>query len=83
MSRLLAPASIESSPVASQPRATNARGAAFLAFAELGVLDLVDVPALLRVSAVREPSGERRDAVASALRRLQALHPALALLPRA
>ena len=66
-----------------QPRATNARGAAFLAFAELDVLDLDDVPALLRVSAVREPSTERRDEVAAALRRLQALHPALGLLPSA
>jgi len=64
-----------------QPRATNARGAAFLAFADLGLLDLDDVPSLLRVRAVRTPRPERREAVAAALRRLQSLHPSLALLP--
>lgn len=62
------------------PRATNARGAAFLAFADLGVLALDDVPAMLEVHAVREPDAGRRDEVAAALRRLQALHPALSSL---
>jgi len=66
-----------------QPRATNARGAAFLAFAELGAISLDDVPALLQLRAVRDPRAHRRVEVAAALRRLQALHPALGLLPRA
>jgi xylulokinase len=60
-----------------EPRATNARGAAFLAFAELGVLELSDVPGLLRVSAVREPDPAMRTGMDTALTRLQALHPAL------
>ena len=66
-----------------QPRATNARGAAFLAFDELGVIELDDVPSLLRVRAVREPTSGRREQVAASLRRLQALHPTLSLLPHA
>jgi xylulokinase len=66
-----------------QPRATNARGAAFLAFAELGTITLDDVPSLLRVRAVRDPDPTQREPVAAALRRLQALHPALSLLPDA
>jgi xylulokinase len=64
-----------------QPRATNARGAAFLAFADLGIIDLDDVPSMLRVAEVHEPDPRRREHVAAALRRLQALHPALSLLP--
>ena len=64
-----------------QPRATNARGAAFLAFADLGLLELDDVPSLLRVAAVHDPDPARRSDVDAALRRLQALHPALSLLP--
>jgi hypothetical protein len=60
-----------------EPRATNARGAAFLAFAELGVLELSDVPGLLRVSAVRDPDRAMRTGMDAALARLEALHPAL------
>ncbi|MFN8021605.1 MAG: FGGY family carbohydrate kinase [Acidimicrobiales bacterium] len=64
-----------------QPRATNARGAAFLAFADLGAIALDEVPSLLDVAAVHDPDPARREHVAAALRRLQALHPALSLLP--
>ena len=63
-----------------QPRATNARGAAFLAFAELGAISLSDVPSLLRVRAERTPDPLRRDSAAAALGRLQAMHAALASL---
>ena len=35
-----------------EPRATNARGAAFLAFATLGMLSIADVPSLLHTRAV-------------------------------
>jgi xylulokinase len=62
-----------------QPRATNARGAAFLAFAELGVLDIHDTPELLRVAEHHKPDPAHRDAMDAALNRLAALHPALAL----
>ena len=62
-----------------EPRATNARGAAFLAFAELGVLDIHDTPALLRVASHHEPEPAQRDVMDAALRRLAALHPTLAL----
>jgi xylulokinase len=64
-----------------EPRATNARGAAFLAFADLGLVGLDEVASLLRVHAVREPDPSRRDATRAALARLQALHPVLSLLP--
>jgi xylulokinase len=63
------------------PRATNARGAAILALADLGLLRLDDVPGSLQVHAVREPDPARRDDAAATVRRLQALHPALSLLP--
>jgi xylulokinase len=62
-----------------EPRATNARGAAFLAFAELGVLDIHDTPALLRVAEHHQPDPEHRDVMDAALHRLAGLHPALAL----
>ena len=65
-----------------EPRATNARGAAFLAFAELGHLSLDDVPSLLRVRAVRDPVPARRAVYDTALTRLTALHPTLATLAR-
>jgi xylulokinase len=61
------------------PRATNARGAAFLAFADLGVLDIDDTPALLRVASRHEPDPGARGAMDAALSRLAALHPQLAL----
>ena len=65
-----------------QPRATNARGAAFLAFADLGLLDLETIPGLLQVEAVHDPDPATRDVMDRALRRLAALHPTLALLPQ-
>ena len=64
------------------PRVTNARGAAFLAFATLGVLAIDDVPSLLRVRAVREPDPMNRQAMDSALRRLTDFHRALVNLTK-
>ena len=60
-----------------EPRATNARGAAFLAFAALGMLQLADVPSLLQTAQVHEPDPAHRAGTAGALARLTALHPAL------
>lgn len=60
-----------------QPRATNARGAAFLALAELGAVSLDDVPGLLRVQRTFEPDDARRAVVDADLHRLQSLHAAL------
>ncbi len=62
-----------------EPRATNARGAAFLAFAQLGLLDLATVPDLLQVQQVHEPDPANRATMDRALARLVALHPAHAL----
>jgi len=62
-----------------EPRATNARGAAFLAFSQLGLLDLADVPHLLQVQQVHEPDPSNRDTMDRALTRLVALHPHHAL----
>jgi xylulokinase len=62
-----------------EPRATNARGAAFLAFSQLGLLDLDDVPSLLHVQQVHEPDPSHRATMDRALARLVALHPAHAL----
>lgn len=62
------------------PRTMNARGAAFLAFAELGTLSLDDVPSLLRVRAVRDPDPAASPAMADALARLRVLHPHHAVL---
>lgn len=62
------------------PRATNARGAAFLAFEDLGLLDLREVPGLLRVAERHEPDPAHRDTMDRALRRLESLHPPLASL---
>lgn len=62
-----------------EPRATNARGAAFLAFADLGMLDLADVPRLLHVDHVHEPDPAHRAVMDARLARLSALHPHLAL----
>ncbi len=59
------------------PRATNARGAAFLAFAALGMLVLSDVPSLLHTAQVHEPDPSSRSRMDGALARLAALHPAL------
>ena len=62
------------------PRATNARGAAFLAFSMLGTLSIGDVPSLLRTRAVRQPDPANRDSMDRAVRRLGDLHRALANL---
>ena len=61
-----------------EPRATNARGAAFLAFSILGKLSMNDVPSLLRTRAVREPDVSTRAGMDAAVRRLIELHRALA-----
>ncbi|MEO8265316.1 MAG: FGGY family carbohydrate kinase [Ilumatobacteraceae bacterium] len=62
------------------PRATNARGAAFLAFSILGSLSIGDVPSLVRSRAVRRPDGDNRAGMDRALGRLIGLHRALANL---
>ena len=64
-----------------EPRATNARGAALLAFADLGVISLADVPSLLHVDHVHDPEPSHRAAMDATLARLAALHPALSLHP--
>lgn len=64
-----------------EPRATNARGAAFLAFAALGMLRLADVPSLLHTAEVHDPDRSHRASTAEALARLTALHPALSFAP--
>ncbi len=61
------------------PRATNARGAAFLAFADLGLLDLATIPSLLRVDQEHHPDPTTRQVMDRALARLIALHPELSL----
>jgi xylulokinase len=63
-----------------EPRATNARGAAFLAFCELGLLDLDDVAGLLRVDETHEPDSRHRGVMDQALETLTTLHPQLSLL---
>jgi xylulokinase len=63
-----------------EPRATNARGAAFLAFATMGLLSMDDVPSLLRTRAVCEPDPRARAGMDAALQRLIDLHRALANL---
>jgi len=60
-----------------EPRATNARGAAFLAFAALGMLDLADTPSLLQVAEVHAPDTTNRDWMQQALARHIALHAEL------
>ena len=64
------------------PRATNARGAAFLAFAILGRLSLDDVPSLLLTRAVREPDPTNRGRMDAALGRLIEFHRALVNLTK-
>jgi sugar (pentulose or hexulose) kinase len=63
-----------------EPRATNARGAALLALADLGHVDIDDVPALIEVAAVRDPDPSQRQRVGAALEHLTRLHPVLATL---
>ena len=65
-----------------EPRATNARGAAFLAFAILGKLSLDDVPSLLLTRAVREPNPANRACMDAALGRLIEFHRALVNLTK-
>jgi xylulokinase len=65
-----------------EPRATNARGAAFLAFSTLGMLSIDDVPSLLRVRAVREPDPANRDGMDAAIVRLTESHRALVNLTK-
>ncbi|MGZ4671113.1 MAG: xylulokinase [Ilumatobacteraceae bacterium] len=60
-----------------EPRVTNARGAALLAFATLGMLSIDDVPSLLRVRAIRDPNPSNRDRMDAALRNLTDFHRAL------
>jgi xylulokinase len=62
-----------------EPRATNARGAAFLALAELGTIRIDDVPDLLEVRAVRDPDPAARAVMDQALEHLVRLHATLAL----
>jgi sugar (pentulose or hexulose) kinase len=63
-----------------EPRATNARGAAFLAFAALGALDLADVPSLLHTAHVHEPNPAAAARLQHLLANHVALHPALSSL---
>lgn len=58
-------------------RTTNARGAAFLAFAAIGRLRLADVPAMLHTAEVHLPDPQRREPMRQALARHVALHAAL------
>ena len=65
-----------------EPRATNARGAAFLAFAILGKLSLDDVPSLLLSRAVHHPTPANRECMDAALGRLIEFHRALVNLTK-
>jgi xylulokinase len=65
-----------------EPRATNARGAAFLAFSTLGKLSIDEVPSLLEVRAVREPDPVNRGGMDGAVVRLTELHRALVNLTK-
>jgi xylulokinase len=65
-----------------EPRATNARGAAFLAFATLGKLSIDDVPSLLLTHAVREPNPANRECMDAALGQLVEFHRALVNLTK-
>jgi len=62
------------------PRATNARGAAFLALAALGALDLADVPSLLHTAHVHEPHPGSVARMQNLLANHIAVHPALSSL---
>lgn len=63
-----------------EPRAANARGAAFLAFAALGLLDLADVPSLLHTAQVHEPDPSSSARLQLLLANHIALHPTLSPL---
>lgn len=60
-----------------EPRTTNARGAALLAFADLGWIDIADTPALLRTAQLHEPDDAAHTVYAERLATLQRLHPVL------
>ena len=60
-----------------EPRTTNARGAAFLAFADLGMIDIADTPALLRTARLHEPDPGAHAVYTERLASLQRLHPVL------
>ena len=63
-----------------EPRATNACGAAFLAFAALGLLELNDVPSLLRTAHVHDPQPASAARMQHLLANHVAIHPALSSL---
>jgi sugar (pentulose or hexulose) kinase len=65
-----------------EPRATNARGAAFLAFSILGKLSIDSVPSLLRTHSVREPDPKYRGVMDGEVGRLIELHRALGNLTK-
>jgi xylulokinase len=75
LARLLADALQMSIGVVDEPRATNARGAALLAWAQIGRVAWADLPSLVPVAKVVEPSGAA--VMAAVCRDLQALHAAL------
>ncbi len=62
-----------------EPRTTNARGAAFLALADLEIIELAATPALLRTAQVHEPEPRSQAVLADRLAAMQRLHPVLAL----
>jgi xylulokinase len=61
--------------IVDEPRATNARGAALLAWAQIGRVAWADLPSLVPVGRTVEPSGA--PVMAAVCRDLQALHAAL------
>jgi xylulokinase len=61
-----------------EPRATNARGAALLAWWQLGVRALDELPALVPISTTHHPDPAARPVMAAGLQRLVATHAALA-----
>ena len=56
------------------PRTTNARGAAFLAHAQLGHIDIADIPGLVDVAQVHEPDGAAHELYAARLAHLVDFH---------
>jgi xylulokinase len=60
-----------------EPRTTNARGAAFLAFTDLGTITTSDIPGLLRVADVVEPQASVRALMDERLATMIRLHSTL------
>ena len=58
----------------SAPRTTNARGAAFLAHAQLGHIDIADIPGLVDVAQVHEPDDGAHEVYAARLAHLVDFH---------